>query len=54
LPNFPLTLELATLKFKESQISLAAFPTPQRTLYLPAWPSEGGSVNKKACAAVAV
>jgi hypothetical protein len=47
LPNFPLTLELATVKFKVSLLSFAAFPTPQRTLSLPACPSEGSSVNKK-------
>jgi hypothetical protein len=35
LPNFSLTLKLATVKFKVSLISLAEFPTPQRTLSLP-------------------
>jgi hypothetical protein len=53
LPNFPLTLELATVKFKVGLLSLAAFPTLQRTLSLPACPSESSSVNKKAYGALA-
>jgi len=51
-PNFPLTLQLATVKFKVSLLSFAAFLTPQRILPLPACPSEGSSVNKQAYGAM--